>query len=78
MYGWITCDFTVFLSYQDAGRVIMKGFVNWNLVLRWKRFPPQAWLKSGTARSVGQRSAHKATGAPLSDRVIFDKRDNPS
>ena len=34
--GCMTCDFTsfstVFQSYQDDGRVIMEGFVQWNPV----------------------------------------------
>ena len=34
--GWMTCDFTsfstVFQSYQDDGRLIMKGCVQWNSV----------------------------------------------
>ena len=34
MNGWMTCDFTsfstAFQSYQDDGRVIMKGCVHWN------------------------------------------------
>ena len=34
MAGWITCNFTffstVFQSYQDDGRVIMKDCVQWN------------------------------------------------
>ena len=34
MDGWMTCDFTsfstVFQSYQDGGRLIMKGCVQWN------------------------------------------------
>ena len=34
--GWMTCDFmsfsTVFQSYQDDGRMIMKGCVQWNPV----------------------------------------------
>ena len=34
--GWITCDFTsfstVFQSYQDDGRMIIKGCVQWNPV----------------------------------------------
>ena len=38
--GW-TCNFTsfqstVFQSYQDDGRVIMKGCVQWNPVYDWK------------------------------------------
>ena len=36
MDGWINCDFTsfptVFQSYQDDGRVIVKGCVQWNPV----------------------------------------------
>ena len=34
--GWITCDLksfsTVFQSYKDNGRLIMKGSVQWNSV----------------------------------------------
>ena len=34
--GWLTCDFTsfpiVFQSYQDDGRLIMKGCVQWKSV----------------------------------------------
>ena len=34
MDGWMTCDFTsfstVFQSYQDDERLIMKGFVQWS------------------------------------------------
>ena len=36
MDGWMTCDFTSFLtvfqSYQDDVRMIMKGCVQWNSV----------------------------------------------
>ena len=36
MAGWMTCDFTafstVFQSYQDYGRMIMKGCLQWNPV----------------------------------------------
>ena len=36
MDAWVTCDFTsfstVFQSYQDDGRMIMKGCVQWNPV----------------------------------------------
>ena len=36
MDGWITCDFTsfstVFQSYQDDERLIIKGCVQWNSV----------------------------------------------
>ena len=34
--GWMTCDFTsfstVFQSYQDDGRLIMKGSVQWSSI----------------------------------------------
>ena len=40
--GWMTCAFmsysTVFLSYQDDGRVIMKGCVQQNLLNGWRDF----------------------------------------
>ena len=40
--GWMTCDFmsfsTVFQSYQDDGRMIMKGCVQWNPVYGWEDF----------------------------------------
>ena len=40
--GWLTCDFTsiltVFQSYQDNVKVIMKGRVQWNLLYGWKDF----------------------------------------
>ena len=57
MDGWMTCDFmsflTVFRSYQDDGRMIMKGCVQWNPVYD-KKISPRAGLELGTARSVGQ------------------------
>ena len=37
MDGWITCDFTsfstVFQIYQDDGRLIIKGCVQWNVYI---------------------------------------------
>ena len=50
MDGWMTCDFmsfsTVFQSYQDDGRLIMKDCVQWNSVyqsywtdtISWQKF----------------------------------------
>ena len=39
--GWMICNFTsfstVFQSYQDDGRMIMKGSVQWNPVYLEKR-----------------------------------------
>ena len=30
--NWLTCDFTVFQSYQNDERLIMKGCMQWNPV----------------------------------------------
>ena len=42
MDGWMTCDvtsfLTVFQSYQDDGRMIMEGCMQWNLVYGWEDF----------------------------------------
>ena len=59
----MTCDFTsfstVFESYQDDGRKMMKGCVQWNLIYdSVKRSSPHAGLELTTARSVGQRKTH--------------------
>ena len=48
---------TVFQSYQDDERLIMKGFVQWNPFTVEKILPP-AGIELGTARSVGQRLTH--------------------
>ena len=67
MDGWMTCDFTsfstVFQSYQDDGRMIMKRCVQWSSVYIWEDFASSG---DGTwsARSVGQHLTHWATGAP--------------
>ena len=57
----MTCDFasfsTVFKLYQDEGRLIMKGCVQWSSVYGIEDF-----VSSGdgtwSARSVGQRLTH--------------------
>ena len=55
------CDFTsfstVFQSYQDDGRMIMKGCVQWN-TYTVEKISPRAGLELATARSVGQPLAH--------------------
>ena len=55
--GWMTCDFTsfltVFLSYQDDGRLIMKSR-GIETCLWFERFPPPAGLYPGMASSVGK------------------------
>ena len=56
--GWMTCNFTyfstVFQSYQDDGRMKMKGCVSGTLFAVEKN-SPRAGLEPGTARSVGLR-----------------------
>ena len=48
---------TVFQSYQDDVRMIIKGCVQWNPFMVEKN-SPQAGLELGNARSVGQRLTH--------------------
>ena len=59
--GWMTCDFasfsTVFQSYQDDERLIMKDCVQWN-PFTLEKISPRAGLERTTARSVGQRLTH--------------------
>ena len=68
MDGWMTCDFTSFLtvfqSYQDDVWMIMKGCVQWNSVYGWEDFTSTE-DRTRSARSVGQRLTHWATGAPI-------------
>ena len=68
MGGWVTSAFTSFLtvfqSYRDDVRMIMKGCVQWNSVYGSEDFTSSE-DRSRSARSVGQRLTHRATGAPL-------------
>ena len=61
------CDFTSFLtvfqSYQDDVRMIMKGCVQWNSVYGWDDFTSSE-DRTRSARSVGQRLTYWATGTP--------------
>ena len=61
------CDFTsfstVFQSYQNDGRLIMKGCVQWNYVYGWEDFASSR-DQTRSARSVGQGLTHWAIGAP--------------
>ena len=61
MDGWITCAFTsiltVFQSYQDDGRMIMKGCVQWT-PFTLEKISPRAGIEPGTARSLGQRLSY--------------------
>ena len=51
MDGRVTCDFTsfstVFQSYQEDGRLIMKGCVQWNPIYELRRLHPEQGLNSG-------------------------------
>ena len=73
--GWMTCDFTSFLtvfkSYQDDVWMIMKGCVQWNSVYGWEDFTSSE-DRTRSARSVGQRLTHWATGAPCRFGIIKD------
>ena len=59
---------TVFQSYQDGGRVIMKSCMQWSLVYDGRRFPPLAGIEP-----VGQRNL-LSYGAPLIFRYLVLKR----
>ena len=67
--GWMTCHFmpfsTVFRSYQDDERMILKAVCNGTL-FTVEKILPGAGLKLRTARSAGQRLTHGATGLQLS------------
>ena len=64
--GWMTCDFTslltVFQSYQDDVRMIMKFCVHWISIYSWEDFTLSE-DRTRSARSVGKRLTHWATGA---------------
>ena len=59
--GWMICNFpsfsTVFQSYRDDWRMIMKGLCN-GTPFTIEKISPRAGLELGTARSVGQRLTH--------------------
>ena len=63
----MTCDFTSFVtviqSYQDDVWKIMKGCVQWDSVYGWEDFTSNE-DRTRSARSVGQRLTHWATGTP--------------
>ena len=83
MNGWMTCDFTsfvtVFQSYQDDVWVKMRGCVQWNSFYGWKDFTSSE-DRTWSARSVGQRLTHWATGAPifLYENICCDPSSEPS
>ena len=66
----MTCDFTyfstVFQSYQDDERLIVKGCCN-GAPSMVEKISPRAGIELVTARSVGQRLTHCATGGPETD-----------
>ena len=57
MNGWIIYQFTslstVFQSCQDDGRVMVKGFVQWDLVYGCEDFRLEGGLEPKVATSVG-------------------------
>ena len=67
MDGWMTCYFTsfstVFQSYQDDVRIIIKGLCN-GVPFTVGKVSPRAGLEPPTARSVGQRLTYWVTGTP--------------
>ena len=79
--GWMTCDFTsfftVFQSYQDDVRMIMKGCVQWNAVYGWEDFTSSE-DQTQFARSVGQHLTHSATGAPDEMCTVYLQINTPS
>ena len=59
---------TALQPYQEDVRMIMKGYVQWNLV---ERFTPQVGLEPGIDHSsVGQCLTHQAAGASNIEMVI--------
>ena len=50
---------TLFKSYRDDGRVIMKGSVQWHTVIRWIGLP--AGFKPGISWSEAGNADHSAT-----------------
>ena len=60
MAGWMTCDLssfiTIFQSYQDDERLIMKGLCN-GIPFTVEKISPRVGLELGT-RSAGQRLTH--------------------
>ena len=73
-YGWMACHFMAFWtvhefhSYQDNGRVIMEGCVQWN-PFTVERILPQARLEPKTATSTGQHFTHWASRAPMDQGI---------
>ena len=59
----MTCHFTsfsiVFPTYQDEGRMMMKGMNGTPFMV--EKISPRAGLELGTARSVGQRLTQSYT-----------------
>ena len=55
---------TVFQSYQDDGRLIMKGCVQWNSIYGREDFASSG-DRTWSARSEGQRLTHWAIRAPM-------------
>ena len=64
MAGGMTCDFTssttVFQSYQNDERVIMKGLCN-ETAFTFKKISSRAGLELGTARSISMPALNRGS-----------------
>ena len=70
-FGTAFYAITVFQLYQDDGRLIMKGCVQWSSVYGWEDFASSG-DRTRSTRSVGQRLTHWAIGAPnCVSKVLF-------
>ena len=72
----MNCHFTffptVFQSYKDDERLIMKGYVQSNPVYGWEDFALNRF-ELGTAISTGQRLTHKVTDGVGKPVVMHSK-----
>ena len=70
----MTCDFTsfstVFQSYQDGERLMRYAVCN-GIPFTAKKISPGAGFELATARSVGQRLTHGATGPLIAPRNVI-------
>ena len=62
---------TVFQSYQDDGRLIMKGCVQWNSIYCWENFHSSE-DRTRSARSVGQLLTQWVPGLRLSHFLFLE------
>ena len=81
MVWWMTCNFTPFLKVWNSENERLYAM---EPRLQSKRFPPQAALKPGSARSVDNRLIDWATRAPITEgfklqsTLVISKSKGPS